>query len=242
MKDLKRLIHTLYQNRNDLDKFNNSTNIAINRGQTDIINTQALSGRLKVSTPFDVQNSTKIIDSIVSQAKIAATNAQLGKINNSRSFSLTPSQNSTNIANTVANTIMKNEFSDDMSIVLVPGNEMVPLQPRNKKSAIINTTNTILTGGANTLYTRPTNNKATIGVDANLAIVPTKHIINDDNIKIPIPNKTDNIAINNKLTEFIKNAQKSYGDIKNLTQTAQKSYSDISNKSQQITNNLINFL
>jgi hypothetical protein len=207
---LKPYTNNLYQNDDEMRKLESSTNVALSRGQTMAINDAAKRGMISVNKPSDVEPAIKTVDDIIARAKEAATNVQLNKMNTNRTLSSQPTSNAVNSANTVADQIMKSANYESMSVILIPGNEPIPLRGDSNTE----TTQAIVGGDGIVVSTnksaKPTTldsttigNRASVAVDANVAVVPTNKVAND-NISIAESSKHAATAAANKLSQYAK--------------------------------------
>ena len=233
VNSLDPFMNRVYQNNDEMIKLNDSIGIALSKGQSDAMLESAKSGRLEVSTPSDIKHSTSAANTIFSRAKKASGKSQLNKLTNQRALSLVPSQTAINSANIVANSIMKTKSANDLSAILIPGNDPIAINTNNSIQTVsgiiggngINISNndksTSITSNTSTTLNTNVNNRASIAVDANLAVIPSKEIVNDKNIKI---------APNN-ISSYIN-------DLKNQ---AENIYEDVSKEAQSLSDKVINF-
>jgi hypothetical protein len=218
---LKQYIDAIYQNNDEINKLEEATNIAISRGQADIISSLSQSGQLEANTSEGFYCATKTIGKISNEAKNAAVHAQMSKMNNQRIVSPVPTQSAVNAANTVANTIMKTNAANtnNMVTVLVPNNEPMPLQAISNIEnvpAVIDSkgiSTGTLGGSTNTMNSNIANSRSSLVVDANLAVVPTNNIINDESINVTPASTKSSTSIANKLGSATKTVLNKTGEI-----------------------------
>lgn len=214
----------LYQNNDEINRLEEVTNIAISKGHSYAILKSAQNGKLQPNTTEDILNNTKAVNNIISETKKASAKSQLNKINNERIISNIPDQEAINAANAVANIIMNTNAANntDITTIMVPGNEPIPLQSDttiHNVPAIIDNKRTFInnklvkSGIQNTLNSKIVNNRASIAVDANLAVVPTKNIITDKNIDITQPSMKSKTSLSNKLANAATMASTKVEDI-----------------------------
>lgn len=246
---LEPFMNALYQNNEEIAKLDEAISIALSKGQSDAILSSANSGRLEVMSPQDIKTSTTSVNTLISQAKKASINSQLDKMSNQRIMASFPTQPAVNSANTVANIIMNNKSANNMSVILVPGNEPIPIKADpNVESAIgvmkgsgITITNLNSASSRNTLNSAA-NNRASIAVDANLAVVPTNQVVSNPNIKISRSKESDSASIGNKLMVYLNSVKNQTEDVvSNLTKDAQNIYGNLSNQTQDFTNKAVDF-
>ncbi|BCS83352.1 hypothetical protein QLL95_gp0771 [Cotonvirus japonicus] len=209
----------LYQDNEEINRLDEATNIAINRGQSDIIFNKARRGELNTNTPDALTNTTQNVNQIVSDVKNASISSQISKMNRNRLLSPVPNQTSVNVANTVAQHINNNNPHSNMSVVLVPGGESLPLQSDNRVQSTIGSVNdngisiTSDKNTVNTLNAKAVNSRASMAVDANLALIPKENIVNSNDINVAQPNNSSKTSIPNKLSNDFKSIIDKTGDV-----------------------------
>jgi hypothetical protein len=211
VETLRPFIDVFYQNNDEINNLEEAANIAICKGQSYAISSIALKGNLQSNLPDDIMCVTKTINNIINETKKASAKSQLNRINNQRMLSKVPNQYAVNAANTIAKTIMKTNAANanNITTILVPGNEPLLLQINSSLHiipAIIDKKRTFVrdsavkSGTQNTLNSKTINNRASLAIDANLAVIPTHQIINDKNIEITQPSKKSSTSLSNKLS------------------------------------------
>jgi len=204
---LKHYIESLYQNNDEIEKLEDATGIAISKGQSEAILQTAKAGNLEPITSKGVTNSTSMVNNIIAETKNASTNSQLTKMGSQRIFSDNPIETAVDAANTVAKkfTDAASALYKDLSAVLVPGNE--PLRIGNTAATIpatVGGTGISLKstgGGINSINRKPVSHRASIAIDANLAVLPTNNILSDKSLAIAAPSIGSETAITNKLAQ-----------------------------------------
>lgn len=219
----------LYQNNKELGNLSAATQIALSRCQSDAIKNTAKGGQLDSTTENDLINSSKTVNNIINQAKNAAVRSQLTKLVGGRVISLVPDQSSINAADVVANAINKSGAANkkELTSVLVPGNQPIQLNPDNSnKIQAKMTTEGIKPIDMPKTNARAVNQRASIGVDANLAVVPKNNIVSNPNLDItPSSSKT---SIKNILVSKGKDLE---SKIKNVIDNPEKA-TEIINKAK----------
>ncbi len=237
MNSLQPHFDNMYQNTEEFDNLGDAGAIALSRGQTEAILSTSKSGKLNVTNPDELSNTTRVVNDIVTESKNAVVESQLDKMNTQRILSAVPSQNAVNAANTVANTIMNTNVakSTGLTTVMIPNNEPIPLSVNNSVNVVPATISSdgIITkavGGTNTMNSTIINNRSSLAIDAKLAVVPTDAVIDNKNIDI-IPNNSSLSAVSNKLIAASKDFYNKTGDlIGDIFDKANKTLSDTANK------------
>ena len=245
LDSLRPYMDSLYQNNDEISKLEEASNIAISKGQSDAIRSTSRNGQLEVNSPQELTNATQTINNIVTDAKNAIVQSQLGKMNNQRVISSIPTQSAVNAANAVANSIMKTNAANiaNMTTVLIPNNEPMSIfanESVNSVPAVINSKGIIskaFTGGSNTMNSKIVNNRSSIAVDANLAVVPTNSIATDKNINVS-PSSKSLSSLSNKLVSASKDLyNKSEELINNIFDKTGQTLSDATNKVKDLFGN-----
>ncbi|XWV25932.1 hypothetical protein QJ857_gp1148 [Tupanvirus soda lake] len=245
VESLQSFIDAVYQNNDEISKLEEAGNVAISKGQTDAILSTSQSGQLEANTPEEIMCATRTVNNIITEAKNAVVQSQLSKMNNQRVVSTVPTQSAVNAANTVANTIMKTNAanSKNMTAIMVPNNEPTPLQAdTNVESvpAVINSKGISARApksGTNTMNSRVINNRSSLAVDANVAVIPTRNVAVDKNINVTQPSAKSDTSVTNKLVGVAKNVVNKTEDV--VEAVADKTgqvVSDVTNKFKDFFN------
>ena len=236
VNSLHQYADTIYQNNDEINKLEAASIIAMSKGQSDAISATSQTGQLEANTPAEIVCATNIVNNIVNETKNSAVRAQMSKMNNQRIMCPIPTQSSVNAANTVAKTIMKTNTANvaNMTAVLVPNNEPIPLQSAfdignvpaiiNSKGIVTNVTG----GGTNTMNSRIINSRSSFAIDSNLAIVPTNNIVTDKSISVAAASNKSATSITNQLIAAAKNF---FGETNNITNNTVGSFVDKTGKS-----------
>lgn len=225
---------TIYQNSDEINKLENASDVAINKGQSDAILSISKNGHLETNTPNEIMHTTKTVNNIITEAKNAVIQSQLRKMNNQRIISTIPTQSAVNAANTVAKSILSTNAakSGNMIAIMVPNNEPTLLQSDinvDTVSAIIDDNGIVpktSRTGTNTMNSKIVNNRSSLAVDANVAVIPTKNVISDEKITITPASQKSTTSVTNKLAIAVK-------DIVNKTENV---VDNISNKVKHLVN------
>ena len=192
-----------YQDIGEMENIGNANRIANVNTQTEILQNLAMSGGLDTSSVSQASKSLYAINDISNKAKQGSVEAQLPLSTYNRVTSSAPSQASVNSANTVARSLMQSPKSHNLSALLVPGNENMPLYRSNTTSQVMGRLSdrgiTIQSGaGNNTINSKIASRRVSLLVDSNLAVVPTKTAAEQVSIK-------ENADVTmNKLNEYWK--------------------------------------
>ncbi|AQN68491.1 hypothetical protein [Saudi moumouvirus] len=202
--------HTKYFDNDEIEKINEAGNIAINRGQSDVILSNAKGGELESKNPTEILDSTNNVEYIIDESKKASLAPLVARMNNARVTSNVPTQSAVDAANTVASHLAKTKAvnTKDLSAVLVPGknaillnNTVLPVDANideTKGTVSVNNTQE-----NNTLNSKNINSRAAINVDANLALLPTKDIISNKNIQVTEPSQKSSTSLYNKIVGYL---------------------------------------
>ena len=235
VNSLHQYADTIYQNNDEINKLEAASVIAMSKGQTDAISATSQNGKLEANTPAEMICATNTVNNIVNETKNSAVRAQMSKMNSQRVMSPVPTQSSVNAANTVAKTIMKTNAANvaNMTAVLVPNNEPIPLQSVfnignvpaiiNSKGIVTNVTG----GGTNTMNSRIINSRSSFAIDSNLAIVPTNNIVTDKSLSVTAASNKSATSITNQLITAAKNF---FGETNNITDNTVGSFVDKTGK------------
>lgn len=223
-----------YQNSAELDKLDNTMAVALNRAQSDAIDTAATMGKTASSTSYGVSTSIDTVNKIINNTRRAFLNPQLDKLHTKHISMSYPSQHAINIANTVANTISTAPSSQNISVVLVPGNEPISLHTGSGNTNMIG--GSISSSGTKLIAANLQSNllpaTASIVTDANVAIIPTKNVV-ADNIQVTNP-----MSISNKLTKYYHEIKST---IHNTANNLGTTYNNLMDNQQNLTTKAVNF-
>lgn len=248
INSLQPYLNSVYQNTDEMNRLEEAGNIALSRGQTDAILSTSKNGRLDVTNPEQLSNTTNTINDIITESKNAIVHSQLNKMNNQRVLSSIPTQNAVNAANTVANTIMNTNAAKNagLTTVMIPNNEPISLFATDNVNVVPATIGdegiTIkAVGGTNTMNSRIINNRSSLTVDAKLAIVPINGVVTDGNVDIAIPNNNSLTAASNKLVAMSKDFYNKTGDmIGDIFNKAGRTLSDAAGKASKTLSDAVN--
>ncbi|ANB50773.1 hypothetical protein [Powai lake megavirus] len=193
----------IYFDNEEINKINKSTNVAINRGQSDAILSSAKGGALESKNVYDISDATNNVEYIVNETKKASLSPQISKMNYTRVSSNTPSQSTVDAANAVATHISKTRSANNqnLSAILVPGKNAISLSDNSQPIYADMNENETIIRDTNKFNSTNINNRAAIGVDANLALLPTKDIVSNKNIQIASPAQASSTSLYNKITQ-----------------------------------------
>ncbi|AGD92618.1 hypothetical protein LBA_00700 [Megavirus lba] len=193
----------IYFDNEEINRINKSTNVAINRGQSDAILSSAKGGALESNNVYDISDATNNVEYIVNETKKASLSPQISKMNNTRVSSNVPSQSTVNAANTVATHISKTRSANNqnLSAILVPGKNAISLSDNSQPMYADMNDNETIIRDSNKFNSSNINNRAAINVDANLALLPTKDVISNKNIQIASPSQASSTSLYNKITQ-----------------------------------------
>ncbi|XWV24689.1 hypothetical protein QJ856_gp1094 [Tupanvirus deep ocean] len=245
VESLQPFMDAVYQNNDEISKLEEAGNVAISKGQSDAILSTSQSGQLEANTPDEIMCATKTVNNIITEAKNAVVQSQLSKMNNQRVVSTIPTQSAVNAANTVANTIMKTNAANSKNVtaVMVPSNEPMPLQADTNVEtvpAVINSKGISARAsgaGTNTMNSRVINNRSSLAVDANVAVIPAKNVVADKNVNVTQPSTKSTTSVTNKLAGVAKNVVNKTEDV--VEAVADKTgqvVSDVANKFKDFFN------
>lgn len=194
VENLTKFTGGYYQNDDQIRKIEEASNIARSFSQTNYLENHK--NNFSTKSESDAFRSANSINNLIDQTKKSSVNAQTKKLTPSRIASYVPTQTAINAANTVADTASHTNTAknSNLSAVLVPGNEPIPISNSPNVSAKVNSS------GITPAQTIPTS--SSLAVDANLAMVPTDNIVKDKSINIA-PNKS-NASLTNKITTTAK--------------------------------------
>lgn len=226
VESLNKYADGVYQNNDEIIKLENACVVALSRSQTDAIKSAASNGQLDASTPEEIVCTTNTVNNIFKESKNAVVQAQMEKIDNQRYLSSTPSQTAVDSANTVSQNIMNSLAASAMEVtaILVPNNQPLSLQtsPTRTVPAMVGGDGIKAdTTGDNSMNTKVANNRSSIAVDANLAIIPNKNIVSKDltdkvaSTTKDVTNKTGDILrdVADKSDEIVTTTVNKSGDI-----------------------------
>ena len=200
----------LYQNNDEAKKLEEASTIAISRGQSGAIVAAAQKNGLSANNSEGITTSIKNVNRITSEAKNAATTSQLNLMTRERMVSAVPTQSSVNVANTVAQNIMRTRTAteNNMTVVMVPDRGPIPMQGGADTDAVpatVSSNGTTITSSSkrNTLNSRAVNNRASIAVDANVAVVPVPDVAKSKNVAITTASPKSTTSLYNNLVAAI---------------------------------------
>ena len=182
-------LDTLYQNNEEINKIEEESNIAVNVSQSEIIQQHAKKGSLEQTTPSELQKSVKTVNDILENVTKASAKVQLDTFAKKETVSDVPSKTSVNAAYVVAKTISETNIpKETKSLVIMVPHENIPLREASVKevgATIKQGTGTTVgtTKGINTLSGK-TPERASVQVDATLAIVPEADINESQYIQV----------------------------------------------------------
>ncbi len=198
-------LDSLYQSNEELDNLERATVTAINKIQSDRISKlNANNSRNKT----DILASTIDTNRIITDTKNASIKAQFNKMTPSKITKNMPDKDAVKTANIVATNISNDvdnpRYADikegDYVILMVPGGPM-PFEVDSD----FNFENKLTTQGImgqNNFSDINVRNRASIAVDANLAIISAKNIANEKSIKI---DNANNISFLDKIGKYLQN-------------------------------------
>uniref|UniRef100_A0A6G6ABU4 Uncharacterized protein n=1 Tax=Borely moumouvirus TaxID=2712067 RepID=A0A6G6ABU4_9VIRU len=201
---------TKYFDNDEIEKLNEAGSIAINRGQSDAILSNAKGGDLESKNPTEILDSTNNVEYIIDESKKASIAPLVSRMNNTRVTSSVPTQSAVDAANTVASHLAKTKAvnTKDLSAVLVPGKNALLLNDKviPVDANIDETKGTINVNDSqaeNTINSKNINSRAAINVDANLALLPTKDLVTNKNIQVTEPSQKSSTSLYNKVVQYL---------------------------------------
>ncbi|AGF85139.1 hypothetical protein QJ854_gp643 [Moumouvirus goulette] len=240
--------HTKYFDNDEIEKINEAGNIAINRGQSDVILSNAKGGQLESKNPTEILDSTNNVEYIFDESKKASLAPLVGRMNNSRVTSNVPTQSTVNTANTVASHLAKTKAMNtkDLSAVLVPGKNAILLNNTvlPVDANIDGTQGTIHLNniqGENTVNSKNINSRAAINVDANLALLPTKDIVANKNIQVTEPSQKSSTSLYNNIVGYLSSLfNKTENAVSNIGADTKSTFNKVANETKSTVNTATN--
>lgn len=204
VNSLQQFTSSIYHNMDEIDKIGNATIIAITIAQTDSISKMVNNGEINIDTFNGITNTIQLINNISTEIKNIASKSQLLKMDQRRILSEIPNQLSINIANIISKNLPVTNLAKEekISIILVPGECFIPLQANHSVEMILgnidNEGTTIKqANGYNTIDNPMVSTRASIMIDANLAILSNDAKKNKDtyNKEITVIPMNENLGI-----------------------------------------------
>jgi hypothetical protein len=194
-------LHMPYQN-NEMNKdLENKINIAISKGQSEIISDKAFNSELADTKSYELETTIKIINSILKEIKKAAIQPQLSEM---RQFDF-PTQSAVDLSQVIAKFVSQTNIAKNRNLttVLIPGESNIPIGSNpNIQPAIgiigdngIEVNEYELDKKSSTVTSKNINLRASIAIDANVAIVDP-HKINSHGL-ITIVSKDLSVLVPN---------------------------------------------
>lgn len=198
VNSLRPFVDMLYQNNDEIEKIGEAGSVAISKAQRDAISELVKNGKLDVAME-GINQTIEIINNITKETKEIVAVSQLSKMNGQRVLSKIPSNVAVNVSNIVSKNLMDTTLANEknLTIIMVPGNQPIPLQINPVVDTVIGTIGKKETSigfppsNQNTISSKKVGSRASIAVDANLAIIPIGNMTNVETVKItPGSNKT----------------------------------------------------
>jgi hypothetical protein len=197
----------LYEDSKATHELEKKTSEGLSATQQQILTQQALSGALNVSDPSRISSVVQAVNNTNEQAKTGAILASIEKTS-TKMLSTTPSQQSVNAAEVVAESIKSTNAAPGMTAVLVPGPEAIPISSESSVQGRMTSRGTQISN-ANTLgNTNIVPNAPSIKVDSTVALVPASNIGSNS---IVTSNSNNGSASQNVLSTQSQSQSQSYG-------------------------------
>lgn len=218
-------------------KLVNNANSALSQANSVAISELVSNGKISTENSDAMDRSLKIVNHVSETSKRGANNAIFDKSHTV--LSSTPSQESVNAANAVSSFIKNDSSAKDISLVMSPGNNSIPI------ANISGISNEARQSGAGYVH-----HKATIPVDARIAVIKSskmsggnvvslsnnlKTVVNNSASPPPLASNDIDIAkwikelpeqaktwveqISNKASEYMKDMKKTNTETKSQTKS-----------------------
>lgn len=211
-QNLHSFMYTFYQNTDVINRLENIVAVAINKAQSEVILSNIARNKMTTDTNENASCAIETLDSIIDRTKNAAVESQFSEINKDF-LSNVPTESDINVANVVAKNIMRTKITKEKKLmaIMIPGNDAIKLQPEMNVTAVpatigregITPGDLYTSGQKQTSMNSPvTLNRASIAINAKIAILPTENIKKKDKIVpisqdmcIMVPNQNEEISL-----------------------------------------------
>lgn len=200
---LEKYYHTTYQKNSNMQVLDNLAGSVLSKMHGNHISSMSHNGYLETNTPNDILNTVSMVNSTIEKIKLGSINPQLSKISINHISDIIPTSNQITVATIVGEKIMSLNKNNDLVVLLVPGNEPIPIQIDPVIESVYgsinpNGTKTHLNHNQNTLNSKLINCRASIEISANIVVASNNSLKKDPLIKL--------VEIKNLSTEFKNNS------------------------------------